>query len=163
MCPFIFRGIGSVLLTACASANCLLALKLYCQDLLKMRSVELVLKRQLFLRLILLNMHLLEFHFQTQNLREEKCFLITFVLVKLLAFAPLFNAPKKHVLNYFALEMAAIVFARMHRRERVVEGRGFPHILYYFECQKDTLSEHIICQDMLFFYLLQEIKDELEP
>jgi len=89
----------SVLLTACASANRLLALKLYCQDLLKMRSVELALKRQLFLRLILLNMHLLEFHFQTQNLREEKCFLIMFVLVKLLAFAPLFNAPKKACLK----------------------------------------------------------------
>jgi len=38
--------------------------------------------------------------------------------VKLLAFAPLFNA-KKHVLNYFALEMAAIIFPkRRHLREQ---------------------------------------------
>ncbi len=37
---------------------------------------------------------------------------LTFALVKFLAFAPLFNARKKHVLNYFALEMAAIIVAR---------------------------------------------------
>ncbi len=66
--------------------------------------------------------------------------LLTFALVKLLAFAPLFNAQKKHVLNYFALEMAAIIVARRRnrreRRECVVEGRGFfPHVLIYFECQ----------------------------
>ncbi len=28
-----------------------------------------------------------------------------------MAFVPLFNTPKKHVLNYFAFEMAAIIFA----------------------------------------------------
>ncbi len=52
--------------------------------------------------------------------------LLTFAFVKLLAFGPLFNAPKKHVLNYFALEMAAIVVAgggTAENRERVVEGR----------------------------------------
>ncbi len=36
--------------------------------------------------------------------------LLTFMFVTLLVFAPLFNAQKKHVLNYFALEMAAICF-----------------------------------------------------
>ncbi len=94
--------------------------------------------------------------------------LLTFVLVKLLVFAPLFNAPKKHVLNYFALEMAAIIVAkRRHRREQRACGRRerifFPHVLIYVECQKNTLSEHIICQAMLFLILLQEIKNDLEP
>ncbi len=48
-------------------------LKLYCQVLLKTRSEELPLKsrRQLFLHLTLLNMHLKEFPFQAQNLWEE--------------------------------------------------------------------------------------------
>ncbi len=35
--------------------------------------------------------------------------LLMFALIKLLVFTPLFNA-KKHVLNYFALEMAEICF-----------------------------------------------------
>ncbi len=56
-----------------------------------------------------------------------QCILLTFALVKLLSFAPLFNSPqKKHVLNYFALEMAEIIVAE-NREERVVEGRGFFH------------------------------------
>uniref|UniRef100_A0A671KH16 AP-3 complex subunit beta n=1 Tax=Sinocyclocheilus anshuiensis TaxID=1608454 RepID=A0A671KH16_9TELE len=38
----------------------------------------------------------------------------------------------------------------------------FPHILIYLDCQKNTLSEHIVCQAVIF-YLLQEIKDDLEP
>ncbi len=66
-----------------------------------------------------------------------------FVLVKLLVFAPLYNAQKKHVLNYFALEMAAIIVARggtAENKERVVEGRGI----------KNILSKHIVCQAMLF-------------
>ncbi len=65
-----------------------------------------------------------------------------FAIIKWLAFAPLFNAPKKHVLNYFALEKAAIVVARRGKaknRERVVEVRGFfSHVLTYLECQKNT-------------------------
>ncbi len=44
--------------------------------------------------------------------------LLMFALVKLLAFAPLFNAPKKHVLNYFALEMAAIIVAMEEALQR---------------------------------------------
>ncbi len=38
--------------------------------------------------------------------------------------------PKKHVLNYFVLEMAAVIVARggtTENRERVVEGKGFFH------------------------------------
>ncbi len=35
--------------------------------------------------------------------------LLTFALIKLLAFATLFNAQKKPVLNYFELEVAAIM------------------------------------------------------
>ncbi len=47
-----------------------------------------------------------------------------FALVKLLAFAPLFNAKKKHVLNCFALEMTAIIVAKWkHRREQKARGR----------------------------------------
>ncbi len=47
-----------------------------------------------------------------------------FALIKLLVFAQLFNAPKKHVLNYFALEMAAIIVARRrHHREKSARGR----------------------------------------
>ncbi len=47
--------------------------------------------------------------------------LLTFAFVKLLVYAPLFNGPKKHVLNYFALVMAAFVVARRryHRGQRV--------------------------------------------
>ncbi len=44
-------------------------------------------------------------------------------LVKLLVFAPLFKAPKKHVLNFFVLEMAAIVIAR-RRDSRKQRGHG---------------------------------------
>ncbi len=53
-----------------------------------------------------------------------------FALVKILAFAPLFNTQKNHVLNCFALEMAAIIVARggtAENRERVVEGTGIFH------------------------------------
>ncbi len=42
----VYILIGPDLLTACASTNRLLALKLYCQVLLKMRSEELTLKRR---------------------------------------------------------------------------------------------------------------------
>ncbi len=40
------------------------------------------------------------------------------------------NVQKKHVLNYFALEMAAIIVARrgtLENKECVVEGRWFFH------------------------------------
>ncbi len=47
--------------------------------------------------------------------------LLTYALIKLQVFVPLFNTPKKHVLNYFALEMAAVIVARRrHRREQRV-------------------------------------------
>ncbi len=46
--------------------------------------------------------------------------------------------------------MAAIVVARRrHHRDQRVHGRReirfFSHVLIYLECQKKTLSEHIIC------------------
>ncbi len=84
------------------------------------------------------------------------------MLVKLLVFAPLFNAPKNHVLNYFTLEMAAIIVAsRRHRRDCGVEGRGFffAHVTY-LECKKNM---KISFAKPCYFYLLQEIKDNLEP
>ncbi len=78
--------------------------------------------------------------------------LLTFVLVKLLVFVPLFNVQKKHVLNYFALEMAAIIVAkRRHRREQRSRGRReriFSTRINLFG--KNTLSKHIVCQAMLF-------------
>ncbi len=94
--------------------------------------------------------------------------LLTFVLIKLLVFTPLFNAQKTHVLNYFALEMAAIVVARRrHHREQRARGRRegiFSYILIYLECQKNTLSEHnFMFAKPCYFNLLQEIKDDLEP
>ncbi len=73
--------------------------------------------------------------------------LLTFALVKLLAFVLLF----KHVLNYFELEMAAIVVAE--NRERV----DFSSLINLFG--KNTLSEHIV----VIFNLLQIIKDDFEP
>ncbi len=89
--------------------------------------------------------------------------LLTFALIKLLAFATLFNAQKKPVLNYFALEVAAIIVARRrHRREQRARSRKeriFPHVFIW--------KEHIIWTYCLpshvIFYLLQEIKDDLEP
>ncbi len=44
--------------------------------------------------------------------------LLTFTLIHLLVFEPLFKAPKKHVLNYFSLEKTVFVVARRrHHRE----------------------------------------------
>ncbi len=68
-----------------------------------------------------------------------------FALIKWLVFVPLFNAQK--VLNYFVLEMAAIIVVRRNTemRECVVEG------------WKYRFPSHVI------FNLLQEIKEDLEP
>ncbi len=72
------------------------------------------------------------------------------LIVKLQAFAPLFNAQIKHILNYVALEMAAIIVARKGSTENREKGRRervFPHINLF---GNNTLSEHINCQAMLF-------------
>ncbi len=73
-----------------------------------------------------------------------QCDLLTFALVKLLVFGPLFNVPKKHALNYFALEMAAFVVAkRRHHREQRARGRRkriFSKIINLFGMPE----EHII-------------------
>ncbi len=51
----------------------------------------------------------------------------------------------------FVLEMAASIVAREETTENREKGRGFfPHVFIYFESQKNTLYEHIICQAMLF-------------
>ncbi len=93
--------------------------------------------------------------------------LLMFAIVKLLVFAPLLNTPKKHVLNNFALEMAAItVSRRRHCRELRACGRRerfFPHVLIYFECQKNTIIWAYHLPSHVIFNLVQEIKDNFEP
>ncbi len=84
------------------------------------------------------------------------------MLVKLLALEPLFNAPKKHGLNFLRLKWMQFV-ARRHRREQRAHGRReriFPHVFIYLEkyiIRTYRLPSHVI------FYLLQEIKDNSEP
>ncbi len=77
-------------------------------------------------------------------------------------FTLLFNAQKKHVLNYFALEMDALIVARRrHCRDQRARGTSesfFLNVWIYFECQKN-----ILFAKPCYFYLLQEIKDDLEP
>ncbi len=83
---------------------------------------------------------------------------LTYALVKLLVFAPLFNTAKKHVLNYFAL--------CRHCREQRAHGKRdiifFSHIHLFgmpveHIIRKYSLPSHVI------FNLLQQIKDNLEP
>ncbi len=89
--------------------------------------------------------------------------LLTFALVKLLAFAPLFNAPKKHVLKtVLCLKWKQFVAKRCtaENRKRVVEERGF------FLIARRTHYLQIIQINYYlsnYFNLLQEIKDGLEP
>ncbi len=91
--------------------------------------------------------------------------LLTLALVKLLVFAPLFNGQKSR-LNYFALQMAAIVVVRRSlrtkrcvRRDRIFStsmnlfGMSVEHIIVYTY----SLPSHVI------FILLQKIKDRLDP
>ncbi len=55
---------------------------------------------------------------------------------------------KKHALNYFALEMAAIVFSRRrHRREQRARREDFLLIHLFWMLEK---HENIVCQAMLF-------------
>ncbi len=82
---------------------------------------------------------------------------LMFALLKWLAFTPLFNAPKKHVLNNFTLEIATIIVVRRrHCREQRARGRR-ERI-----CQKNT-SEHIpniqlgVTQYQLYQYFLQTL------
>ncbi len=104
----------------------------------------------LFLLLTLLNTHWRSFPIRCKiygsTVFKEKNVLLTFALVKLLTLASLFNIQKKHVLNYFALEMAAIIVARggtAENRERV-EGEDFSTCTNLLESQKNTLSEHMV-------------------
>ncbi len=92
--------------------------------------------------------------------------LLTFALVKLLVFATLFNAPKKRILNYFVLEMAAIVVARRHHREQRVLGkreRIFSTRINLFGMSEEHIIRTYRLLSHVIFNLLQEIKDDLEP
>ncbi len=95
-----------------------------------------------------------------------QCDLQKFALVKLLAFAPLFYI-KKHLLNYFALEMAAIAVAwRRHRRERREHGRRrgfFPTRIDLFGMPEEHFIRTYWLPSHVIFNLHQEIKDNLEP
>ncbi len=85
-----------------------------------------------------------------------------FALVKLLVFAPLFNVPKKHVLNYFVLEMAR----RRHRREQRARGRReriFSTRINLFVMPEEHIIRTYSLPRHVIFYLLQEIKDDFEP
>lgn len=61
---------------------------------------------------------------------------------------------KKHVLIFCLKWLQVLLLGEgiAENRACIVEGRGlFPPILIYLECQKNTLSEQIIGQAMLFF------------
>ncbi len=87
--------------------------------------------------------------------------LLTFALVKLLVFAPLFNAQIKHVLNYFALEMAAIVARRRHCRVQRARGRReriFSTCINLFRRQEEHIVQTYRLPSHAIFNLLQEKK-----
>ncbi len=93
-----------------------------------------------------------------------QCDLLTVETTKLLVFALSFNAPKKHVLNYFVLEMAEIVIAkRRHRREHRARGRRERIFFINLFRKRKNASKHIIFQAMLFVNLHWEIKENLVP
>ncbi len=85
--------------------------------------------------------------------------LLTFVLVKLLVFAPLFNDPKKHVSNYFALEMASFVVGRKrHRREQRarVRRKDFYTLIYLFGMPEENIIRtypyaNLCCTNVLIY------------
>ncbi len=59
-----------------------------------------------------------------------------------------------------------IVTKRRHRRQQRECGRReriFSTVLIYFECQKNTLSEHIVSQAMLFFICFRKHKVTWNP
>ncbi len=122
---------------------------------------------QLFLRLTLLNMHCRSFTFRCKIYGRRvfkwitQRILLTFALVKLLVFAPLFNAQIKHVLNYFALEMAAIVARRRHCRVQRARGRReriFSTCINLFRRQEEHIVQTYRLPSHAIFNLLQEKK-----
>ncbi len=58
-----------------------------------------------------------------------------------------------HVLNYLRLKWLQLLWLVGGTAvNSEVEGKGFfPYVLIYFECQKNTLSEYILSQAVLFF------------
>ncbi len=93
-------------------------------------------------------------------------YLLTFALVQLLIFVPLFNAPKKHVKLFCARNGCNFVARRRHRREQRARGRRERIFSTHFNLF-GMPEEHIIrtysMPDHVIFNLLQEIKDDLEP
>ncbi len=92
--------------------------------------------------------------------------LLMFALVKLLV--PLFNVQKKHVINYFALEMAAIVVDRRKHAPQRTEVHGRREMIFSTRINLFGMpEEHIIrtyrLPSHVIFNLLQEIKDALKP
>ncbi len=82
---------------------------------------------------------------------------------------PLCNAPKKHVLHYFTLKMAAIMeFAtrRRHRRDERAHGRReriFSTCINLFEKPEEHIIRSYHLPSHVIFNLLQKLKDDLEP
>jgi len=119
-----------------------LVVKLSCQVLLKMHSDELVLKRHghsYFCAWPYWICICRSFTFRHKIYRRTEFKwimqrnLLTFAHIKLLAFAPLFNAPKRWQKGKDFCAYFYMFFTRIN----------------LFECQ-NTLSEHIACQDKLF-------------
>jgi len=133
-------------IATCASENPLLALKNYCRDLLKSRSVKLALKRRRLSCFCgwpywICICWSFPFRREIYGRRVFKWItqrdLLMFALVNLPVFAPLFNAQKKHVLTHFTtwLQLLLLGGDTAENRGRVVEGRKyFPLVLIYFEC-----------------------------
>lgn len=90
-----------------------------------------------------------------------------FAHVLCMAFARLFNAEKKHVLNHFALEMAAIVVARRrHRRNQRLHGRReriFSTRINLFGMPEQQIIQKFRLPSHVILNLLEEIQDDLEP
>lgn len=71
---------------------------------------------------------------------------------------------KKHVLIFCLKWLQVLLLGEgiAENRARIVEGRGlFPPILIYLECQRNTLTEQIIGQAMLFFICSRKKKKRL--
>ncbi len=183
-CP---RLLGPVLLTACASTKHLLALNYYSQDLLKTRSDKLALKRRVRSYFYAWPYWICicgSFPFRC-NIYGRRGFkwitqhnLLTFALIKLLVFAPLFNAQKAcliiicltvlskclTILCLRWLQLLLLGGGTSENREHVLEGRGFfPHALIYLECHKENIIQTYHLSSHVIFNLLQDIKDDLEP
>ncbi len=132
---------------ACASFNPLLALKNYCEDLLKTSSEKLAMKMhgQLFSFCFVFAAHLIAYAFVGVSILDLKCMwvfklitqhdLLRFVVLNLLVFVPL--------LNILCLTWLQLLLPGRGTAENREGREFFPLVLIYLECQRKTLSEHI--------------------